>query len=99
MSKENESNVWLNKEKEREAKKEFPVCNWCNQTIDIKNPDIVYLRYKGKSYHEDCFKMKMAKEREKTPEEIIFREAPLGEQTDVGSKEHIVFKSKRKTKS
>jgi hypothetical protein len=90
--KENESNIWLNKEKEKEAKKELPICGWCEQTININDPDLVYLRYKEKSYHEDCFKMKMAKE-DKTPEEIIFREAPLGKQTDVDPKEHIVFKS------
>jgi uncharacterized protein (DUF2225 family) len=92
--KENESNLWLNKEKEREVKKELPICGWCEQMININDPNLVYLRYKGKSYHEDCFKMKMAKEEERTPEEIIFREAPLGKQTDVGSKEHIVFKRK-----
>jgi uncharacterized protein (DUF2225 family) len=91
--KENESSFWLNKKEKREAKKGFPVCGWCNQTININDPELVYMRYKGKAYHEDCLKMKLAKEKEKTPEEIIFREAPLGKQTDVDSKEHIVFKS------
>ena len=82
----------MNKEQES-IKEKLPICSGCEQIINVNNPNIVYLRYKKKLYHENCFRLKMAKE-ERTSEEIIFREAPLGEQTDVGLKKHIVFDDK-----
>lgn len=85
------------KEFEPIKENKLPICAGCKQGINVNDPEIVYLRYKDKDYHEDCLRLNESKENKKdrTPEEIIFREAPLGEQTDVDLKEHIVFDSNK----
>ena len=48
---------------ERQFNKEkLPICNGCEQTINVNDPEIVILRHKGKLYDEDCLKLGEAKE-------------------------------------
>jgi len=70
----------MNKESQPVANEEFvikkenifPICGGCEQTINIDDPDIVYLHYEGKDYHEDCLKLDEAK-KESPKETTIFK--------------------------
>lgn len=44
---------------EKEVK--LPICGGCGKRVNDRIEE-VQLRYQGKLYHEDCFKMEIAKE-------------------------------------
>ncbi len=59
--------------KEQEPKEnKLPICGGCEQSININDPELVYLRHKGKNYHEDCLKLEEAKTFPK--ETIVFED-------------------------
>lgn len=62
----------LNKEFEPKAENKIPICGGCGQVVDITDVRKGYLKSGDDYFHLNHFKVK-----DKTPEEIIFREPPL----------------------
>ena len=60
----------MNKESQPVANEEFvikkenifPICGGCGQDVNVNDPELVYVKYKNETYHEDCLRMKIAKE-------------------------------------
>ena len=56
-------------EKEPRTENKLPLCGGCQKLININNPNVGYLRYRGELFHNNCLKFK-----DRTPQAIIFRE-------------------------